>query len=332
MDEFEKIRELSEGLAQSEISQEKIDPSVSQKPEKGEGSSETPDEIFASFSATSLRFDDLEDKLSSGGLKLHFLVGGIFIGVLAAVITGVLLFGTDAQDEEKIMTITATATPVKVKPEQPGGMVIPDQDKLVYNRIRTDALPTKVEKLFPEPEKPVLPRLVEIEKNTPPETFVSADAADGVNPLDEMPPVTPEVVDVTPPEVIPVPPEVRPVDSADAAAPKKEIIQIKVEENPAPQVKNPIKEPIKKASSDMGEWKVQLFSSSKKASVEKAWPRILAKNKALLSDMPYVITEAQIAGKGTFYRLHVGKFKTKDQAAAFCKKLKANKQDCVTAK
>lgn len=330
MDEFEKIRELSEGLAEPERASEE-NPSAFDHQERA--SSNPLNEPFGTFSETSVRFDDFDDK-TSGHLKLHFLAGGIFIGVLIAVVSGVLLLGTGAEEEGEVMTITATPTPVKVKPEEPGGMVIPDQDKLVYNRIRTDALPTKVEKLFPEPEKPVLPRLVNIENNTPPESFVSVDAAPGVNPLSEMPPVVaPEVVDITPPEVIPVP-EVPPRSLAENTASKKEVIQIKVDEV-APAAKAPLKKavPAKKVTKvEAGDWKVQVFSSSKKASVEKAWPNILAKNKALLSDMPYVITEAKIAGKGTFYRLHVGKFKTKDQAAAFCKKLKANKQDCVPAK
>ena len=48
--------------------------------------------------------------------------------------------------------------------------------------------------------------------------------------------------------------------------------------------------------------------------------------------MSHEIVSANIAGKGTFYRLQVGRFKTRDQAAALCSKLKAKKQECVPVK
>jgi cell division septation protein DedD len=48
--------------------------------------------------------------------------------------------------------------------------------------------------------------------------------------------------------------------------------------------------------------------------------------------MSYKIVKADIAGKGTFYRLQVGSFQNRNMAAALCKKLKAKKQDCIPAK
>ena len=72
--------------------------------------------------------------------------------------------------------------------------------------------------------------------------------------------------------------------------------------------------------------------SLNKAKVEKTWKTILAKHKGLLSDMPMNIVQAQIAGKGTFYRLQVGDFSTKERATNLCTKLKAQKQDCIPAK
>ena len=54
--------------------------------------------------------------------------------------------------------ISAPAGPVKLRPDKPGGMQIPNRDKLVYERIRSGkvALETElVERLLPQPEKPV---------------------------------------------------------------------------------------------------------------------------------------------------------------------------------
>ena len=51
--------------------------------------------------------------------------------------------------------------PVKVRPENPGGLQIPNRDKLVYERMQSGASNSSndsiVERLLPQPEKP-LPR------------------------------------------------------------------------------------------------------------------------------------------------------------------------------
>ena len=53
-----------------------------------------------------------------------------------------------------VPVIQADQGTTKTRPQQPGGMAIPDQDKLVYNQGKG---PPQVEKLLPPPEIP-LPR------------------------------------------------------------------------------------------------------------------------------------------------------------------------------
>ena len=56
--------------------------------------------------------------------------------------------------------IKADNAPVKMRPEQPGGMAVPHQDKLIYDRLKADTGNTEtaaVERLLPPPENP-LPR------------------------------------------------------------------------------------------------------------------------------------------------------------------------------
>ena len=65
---------------------------------------------------------------------------------------------------------------------------------------------------------------------------------------------------------------------------------------------------------------------------QKQWQIISKKYKALVSDMPMQIVPAKIAGKGTFYRLQVGAFETRQMANNLCSKLKKQKQDCIPAK
>jgi hypothetical protein len=55
------------------------------------------------------------------------------------------------------LVVQAPATPSRTKPENAGGLVPPNQDKEVYNRIAPGAVPTQPEKLLPGPTIPKLP-------------------------------------------------------------------------------------------------------------------------------------------------------------------------------
>lgn len=309
MDEFDKIREFSEDITKRK-EPSLVNNSTTQPPVENDDDASLynfkPD--FADRLGAPA-FDDLEEKPFSS-MKLHFIAFGIFVGVLVLVLTGFFIFGSDDDNTNEIVTINATAEPVKVKPEQPGGMNIPDQDKMVYNRIRTNNINTKVENLFPEPEQPVMPVIAAMENNAPSSEFVAMEEVQAIDPLAEEKDVASSVV-VT--EV-------------------KKVEQIPLNAQPQPQKDTVAKTAVKEKTTVTGRWSAQLMSSSNKQTVEKAWPKILAKHKALLSNMSYKIVKADIAGKGTFHRLQVGSFSTREQANALCKKLKAAKQDCIPAK
>lgn len=69
--------------------------------------------------------------------------------------------------------ITAEQTPLKVRPENPGGIVIPHQDKLIYGRIAPSSPQQQpVEHLLPAPEQPIAPPP---QQQGQPQTFVDAN-------------------------------------------------------------------------------------------------------------------------------------------------------------
>ena len=69
--------------------------------------------------------------------------------------------------------IAAEMTPIKIRPENPGGMVIPHQDKLVYGRISPDQN-QPVEHLLPAPEQLMSPPAPQPPQQQP-QTFVDAN-------------------------------------------------------------------------------------------------------------------------------------------------------------
>ncbi len=68
--------------------------------------------------------------------------------------------GQTTASEGGMPLIKADNGPVKMRPEQPGGMAVPHQDKLIYDRLKAETGSTEaaaVERLLPPPENP-LPR------------------------------------------------------------------------------------------------------------------------------------------------------------------------------
>lgn len=85
---------------------------------------------------------------------------GVFAG--AIIIFGGIIFyaynqGMRAGTESVAPILRADTSPTKIRPEQPGGMEVPHQDKLVYDRLNpaSNAPPGEVERLLPPPEAPM---------------------------------------------------------------------------------------------------------------------------------------------------------------------------------
>ena len=75
---------------------------------------------------------------------------------------------------------------------------------------------------------------------------------------------------------------------------------------------------------------VQVASLSKKELVEKEWIRFKKKYTEYMINMTYISQKAELKDNRIFFRLLVGKFKSKKEANKFCKKLGISK--CIIKK
>ena len=66
---------------------------------------------------------------------------------------------------------------------------------------------------------------------------------------------------------------------------------------------------------------VQVASLSKKDLVEKEWNRIKKKNSKYMSNLTYISQKAELKDNRVFFRLLVGKFRSKKEANIFCDNL-----------
>mgnify|MGYP001468669873 CR=1 FL=1 len=106
---------------------------------------------------------DVEDGESlAGGLAKYGRMGGIAAALgmsgLFAVAAWFALHRSDldAPTTDTVPLIKAEAGPVKEKPKDPGGLKIPNQDKLVFERITPETKTPINEKLAPAPEEPIV--------------------------------------------------------------------------------------------------------------------------------------------------------------------------------
>ncbi len=267
--------------------------------------------------------DDAEKNFFS--VRMHAIGIGVLIGVLVALLVSVFLFGsaddTDTLDEP--IVVSESTRPLKERPSNRGGMDIPDQDKTIYKRMRSDELDTQVERLVVTPEAPVRPQVPTKEGEvlgTPRSMAKSAEEMEL------------EVLSVQQKAV--QAPVAKPVAPKAVKAPVVEVKKEPVKVQSAVPVTKPAAKTTAaaapKKSADV--WYVQLISLPSKSGAEKAWPKILKAHTALLSGLSHNVAEVQIKGKGTFYRLRVGGFNDKKEAQNLCNKLKARKQDCALTK
>jgi len=273
--------------------------------------------------------DGEDDYLSPKSTRKSIMFGAL-IGIAAAAGAAWFVLGNEpagqpiAEAPQHVPVIKAEKAPVKVKPADPGGMAVPNQDKLVYNRVDKTAKQPEVEHLLPPPKEPTaLPK--------------SSDGlGDGMAPLPKEeqaasaptpPPISePEVVKtakIAPPPAAPVAPKVALPDPAPKAlvAPK-----------PEPKPVEVVKAAPKSVVNTTGDWQVQLAALRDQARAEAAWDRTVKKAPSVLTGIPHDIIRADLGDKGIFYRLYAGRFQSHDDAKSFCEKLKAASVGCFVAK
>lgn len=289
-------------------------------------------------------------------------LGTLAGAVLAVVVGWFILMPQYKQASKDVPLIRRPQAAVKIKPENPGGMEIPNQDKDVYNLVEKKEIDnTVVENLLPAPEEPKLPDIV-------PET-VNAEADN----LDE---IVEEVSEQTE-NTLPNKPEDLLADSAkenvekvgsqvqNEAAEIKETAEQKVStevQNAETAAKTEVETATTNATSESvkentanndiaankvaedaaskandapaktvadGKWQIQFVASKNKDAVEKTWINLTQKY-SMLTAYSHEVQRADLGSLGVVYRLRAGNFASRDEASKVCAALKAKgMNDCI---
>jgi hypothetical protein len=254
------------------------------------------------------------------------------VSLAALVSFGGVIYWAHEQDlksggEGIIPLIRADEKPVKVKPDSPGGMVVPDQDKTVYDRITPGSVPTGPEKLLPPPPVPQIP------PSTPPQAMPTVTPA-------------PQTADATTPPPAPTPAQAPPANGQAPAGGQASV--------PAPGAAPPASTPpadaptaapapapvaapatgspsIASLIDNISGYRIQVASVRSEEQAQATWARLQRSNGDVLSALTMRAVKVELGERGTYYRVQAGPL-DENGAQNACSKLKSRSVDCIVVK
>ena len=268
-----------------------------------------PADVEPQFSVAKLR--EIYDSERRAMLKRRTFAAfavAVALGGFSAIVWYSFTKGQDEGADSLVPLIKAENKPIKVRPEKPGGMEVPNQDKLVYSRMNPGEPPPPVEKLLPLPETPVAKPAAAPEDGTTGKVKKVAKAA--------------------------------PKGQAPAAAKDKAKSQPAL---PAPKIagrkKGRNEEAMAKAGAELaviapalGGYAIQLVASRSRDRAREHWRKLQKAHGDILGNLTQTVVTADLGDRGTFYRLRAGRLPDRAAAERICAKLAARKVGCLVVK
>lgn len=271
------------------------------------------------------RFDADPDSRHARRAAHTRLILTVSLAVLAVMALGVaarhILFGEAPKDHQlSVPVIHADDKPIKVKPQDRGGMDVPNQDKLIYDRMAAKNGDQQPERLLPPPETAQAPPAPEqrVPENAPVPAPVPSMTAPAPAVTAPLPPKTAQSPAASAPMPAPAKPQPQPQPPAQQPAAK-----------PAPVIPAPAPAPAATAKVGGG-WVVQLGAVHGEAEAKTEWNRLTGAHHEL-AGLSADIVRVDIPGKGVFWRVRGGPL---DEAAArvLCSDLTKQGQGCLVAR
>jgi|APTNR8051073442_1049403.scaffolds.fasta_scaffold02322_4 cell division septation protein DedD len=307
--------------------------------------------------------------LGPGARWLYVIAGALLAGLGLAtmgymVVTMVTGGSSSNIGDGPVPYVSADDQPFKVRPDDPGGMDIPNRGKHIYGVLRGEDVPN-VERLLTQPEQPMpppMPPASTADGSDPAEPAAVGDTASGalamgdpdasragtgssVAAFDEQAPTGPDtpanesrpslsgVIMPQPRPSLASPAEPAVIDRAIAqsAAPSRTAS--------APSSHAPAASPTVTASaattgsrgaaSSGQAYRVQLIALRTQEQAEREWQRLVSTNRDLLGTLRPEVAQANLGSKGTVYRLRAGPVAGEAAARQLCKSLAQRKVGCL---
>ena len=266
---------------------------------------------------------------AGGKARAIGLVVGVVVGAIIAGTAAWFVFGPGGGAERgQTPLIVAAPEPFKVRPDDPGGLQVDNQDKLVYGRIGAGAPAPGVENILPPPETPkvpapppVAPAVQEAVPSVVSETLEKAEAvAEQVL----------ESAEETVAAAVPSTPVATPsVNTPSVPAPSLPAVsEPKAPSQPTPPAaQEQTLESMVAALS--GDYLIQIAALRSQEAAEGEWDRVSRRHSSILGSYRSLIVKADLGERGIFYRLRAGPLASRNDAEQLCSTLAAENVGCL---
>jgi hypothetical protein len=251
--------------------------------------------------------------IAAGRRRGVLLTAMISIAALASF--GGVVYWAHKQDIERggaglTPVIPTPPGPAKIRPDDPKGMVVPNQDKDVYTRVDPKAVPPQTERLLPPPTVPTMP-------SRPPAAAAPAPAVAPVpvqppSPVPGQPPAAPPATAAVPP-----PPPAKP----DAAT------QPTVKDTGAGSLTKLI-DTLEPPTARAGGYRVQLAADRSEDAARAIWARLQKTHGDVLGSLSMQPVRIDRGDKVGWVRVQAGPLDDR-QAKSTGERLKSRNVDCV---
>ncbi len=250
---------------------------------------------------------------------------------------------------DEVVVVSADQDEIKVQPSDPGGMVVNNMDKDVYDTIDKNRNKTeKAEILLPPAEEPINKKDLLLADMSPDvKKLEELPVANEATPIAQAPAPVVKIEEPKAPMVIAEDPKsiavsdskmehVQPIKStvvikAPVVTPKEELAE-KTEEYIKPVTKKEPKSKPQFAKKLDKFYKVQIASFKSVSEAEREWKNISKRFSKVLNGYQHYIVSKDIEGKGIFQRLQVGPFESESDAKKACSSFKDSGMNCFIIK
>jgi cell division protein FtsN len=301
-------------------------------------------------------FDGSEEDEDVEGSRLPLLI--VLALLVLAMFAGFVWLAYSegvSRGRSEIPVVTAEAGPARVAPTNPGGAATPYKGFKIYEQ---PAPPDSETTQDVSPRAPVDAKSAQPAMPAPAMTVAAPKPAQAMT----APPV-PKPVVVAKAEAPAAKPVAPPAAAMSAAAkmaaatlaPKATSATPAPASTPAPkassvsaQLSTPLTQasapprqlvanapppaPVAQTSAPSGAYVLQIGAYKSQADADTAWKAYKAKHAALLAGYAPNVLQANLGDKGTWYRLRIAGFSSKDVASALCDRLKADGGGCFLGK